>query len=59
MDCPKCNVPMEYDDDYCPQCYSWFAKCSVCDMMIEADKMESDICGHASCVEKKAERMFR
>lgn len=60
MDCPKCNKELLEEFDYyvCEDCSS-YGKCSICSMPVEMDKMESDICGHNTCVEKKAERMFR
>lgn len=61
MDCPDCKEPME-DDGFtlsCEKCYEWYDKCVICGKLMKAGEFESDICGHASCVEKKAERMFR
>ena len=60
MNCPDCNLPLDEITPNmfeCEKCEEFWQKCSCCDYL--SFEMESDICGHSSCVEKKAERMFK
>jgi hypothetical protein len=60
VECPECKNELDEEDDYytCDNCYNTYNKCSVCGIPVPSTTMNSDICGHASCVEKKTERMF-
>ena len=60
MNCTDCGYSMEEFDPQsfnCEHCWKDINLCVICNMVME--NQNSDICGHASCVEKKAEAMFK
>lgn len=58
--CPDCNIVM---DNYmglthqCDNCYKTISICKICGL--ENKDLNSDICGHPSCVEKKMSMMWK
>ena len=60
MICPRCNVQMEEMGELsfaCETCYDTINLCKICKM--PNTTLNSDICGHPSCIEKKMSRMWK
>ena len=59
MNCPDCGDTMEEftpQSFNCETCWKDINLCVICNMVME--DASSDICGHPTCIEKKAERLF-
>lgn len=59
MNCPDCNNEMEEftpESFNCEHCWQDITLCKICKIIMKDPS--SDICGHPTCVEKKAENMF-